>query len=352
MQILFLIAIVIMLFIDGYAVESKPNLTTPTKETLNPVSNAINNPAAETKGDEYVVIADITEIRRALADKTATLVASLKKGTRVRLMYLNGEEDVDKSNVMWLEVVGREGKCWIKADDVIPAIIYDALVKAEELAKAGDHISMRETLDSVQGNGIAKTLSISPNGAKVIVEFRWFENAPWRGELEYDKDVLFISSKGLMTDKIDFKYWDGCAWSVDSLYYAAYEPCFSGGPISGLVLLNTDSLKRIDLGICLEKIDDMPAAFEFVEGYFLWVALVKPPVNNIPKSYDFTPMLMAINLNNLQKSNILLPDYKTVQEHAGRISFVAVEKIPEAIKNARLFKYYSENTAPLIDSNA
>lgn len=332
---------------------------------LTPASAAAAEKAAPP--NEYVVWVDALNLREGPSTE-ATVLAVLREGTR--LAYIQAAEE-PYEELEWRRVAAGDVEGWVADRYVLRADIYEAFKEADERGKAGDAAGMLAA--AVAANRTLGTepeyddyyYSVSPDGQKVIVEVG--DGRPY-GPQEV---LYFASGQGLVDHLMMGDHIPG-AWDATSRYYA-----YAGVPVGGypspedIALYDAASNDVEYLGCCRPSSDfDLeewnpnysPHAYEFVDGYLIWLSANE--FDDVPEHYRYFKItaLYIYDLKTKKKKHVLRGDITTIADEpepgpgygwdAYKIRMEATGSAPPAVKRSELYKKYAGAWAYAWESQA
>lgn len=300
---------------------------------------------------EFVVFVDTLNLR-AEPSKEAAVVTRLSRGAR---LVNKSEVAVKAERRFWrqVEAGGRTG--WVADEYVLPALFYEAFVKADDLGRAGDGEGMiAAALEGLRKAGYSedredRCYRLSPDRRKLFVTLEYVEPPDWcmgYPDIGYDFQpvpvLYFVCGRGLVK-YLFFDIFLGGEWTSDSRYIV-YAESYS------IELIDTEEWSRKGLGGRNYK-TGVPD-FEIVDSYVIWLSW-EDPKGPIPKPFDerlSVPVLKAYDVDTGQVVRFLEADLTTLKDEVHsrdmgyyyyEIKMVATGLCPPDLHNSDLYKRFN-----------
>lgn len=391
---------------------SKAEETPPTNPAV--VADISKKDVKPTKGDatdttprceyQYFVLVDQLEIHTGPSLSTE-VITTVERGTIVQ--DANNEEAIDKE----IEILEKSGvdvrdygwhgknhpailnrskwgfwrriragifEGWVPDESVIPTVLFAVYRETDEWARKNEADKMLDALKKVVSSSESYSknenyIHISPDGQKAIVcDPKYIINREdYPAAIEspdyYTNAILyFIAGKGISKYFVSPTTFEG-RWSSDSRYYCAYGE----NEAECLCLLDSDGKVLIDSKRRYSYVDDPLNAFEFTDGYFIWFGYDDEPVfssktilvkvNGVVAKLLVEPGFYALNLDTLEKTQLLAPDWKTAHVsyeeivygplgggHDVEVVLVPAVSYPSALKETELYQRFNGMKVPTV----
>jgi len=286
---------------------------------------------AKPSPDDYVVYVDKLNLRNSAG--SGDVVAVLTAGTYVEGPLGKGVED---GGYYWVPVRagGKEG--WLADKFIIPAPVYEATRKADELGRSGDAAAMVAEIKRVTAQyGKAEEVSASPNGKKLLCRLL---ADPADGTI--GTDLYFVAGRGLVEKLGESLAFLDVKWSADGRYYAR------GGNVVAMYPLHIYDTDKDGVIFDGESYLDN---FEFVDGYFVF--LTTEPSDVVKDAH--LPAMYYVTLPDVEMSKVLEAEANDARGDGPReYRLRPVGEAPEAVAGSALYREYKNSFAPSYVSEA